>query len=335
MNILDECARRLDEHGVAFEVLEFTERPDAAADLIAKLDAGSYGNQTYAVEIRRRMTATIADALPHPDLPLLLVAPYISREAAEVLRDRHIDFVDLAGNMALVWPAMRILVVGQSKPSTAKAMPARAPRAFGPAGAKVLFTLLSWDDAVRLPLRAVAERSGVSLGTAHIVVNELEDAGYVVSVDGARRLMRGRELLDRWTESFSTTVVPKLASTEFADDTVGWWLESWTELAAEDVQLGGEAAGSQLDSDLHSRTAILYSGTLPRKLAAQRRWRRSAEQPNVIIRQRFWAPPEPISPLVPSTLIYADMWTSGDSRQRAHAERIRKNDLRLVEIDRS
>lgn len=327
--------RRLDEHGVAFEVLEFTERPDAAADLIARLDAGSYGNRTYAVEIRHRMTATIADALPHTDLPLLLVTPYVSREAAEALRDRHIDFVDLAGNMALVWPAMRILVVGQSRPPTTKPMPARAPRAFGSAGAKVLFTLLSWSDAVQLPLRAVAERSGVSLGTAHNVVSELEDAGYVVSVDGARRLMRGRELLDRWTESFATTVVPKLASSQFTDNAAGWWLDSWADLAAEEVQLGGEAAGSQLDSDLHSRTAILYSGVLPRRLAAQRRWRRSSGQPNVLIRQRFWTPPEPLEPLVPSTLIYADMWTSGDSRQRAHAERIRKSDPRLVEIDRS
>ncbi|MFJ2835735.1 type IV toxin-antitoxin system AbiEi family antitoxin [Nocardia sp. NPDC087230] len=335
MNILDECMRRLDEYGVAFEVLEFTERPNAAADLIAKLDAGSYGNRTYAVEIRRRMTAAIADALPRTELPLLIVAPYVSREAAEVLRDRHIDFVDPAGNMALVWPAMRIHVVGQSKPPAATAVPTRAPRAFGPAGAKVLFTLLSWDDAVQLPLRTVAERSGVSLGTAHIVVNELESAGYVVSVDGARRLMRGRELLDRWTESFSTTVVPKLASTAFVDDTVGWWQESWAELAAEGVQLGGEAAGSHLDSDLHSRTAILYTGSMPRRLAAQRRWRRSSERSNIVIRQRFWAPPEPISPLVPSTLIYADMWTSGDSRQRAHAERIRESDPRLVEIDRS
>ncbi|WP_446223811.1 type IV toxin-antitoxin system AbiEi family antitoxin [Nocardia sp. IBHARD005] len=335
MNILDAARSHLDARGVSFETLETTEQPDSGSDLIARLDAGARGDRTYAVEIRRRITSSIARALRSTELPLLLVAPHISREAAEVLQHREIDFVDTVGNMTLAWPSLYVSVVGNSGRSTARPAHARAPRAFSPAGAKVLFTLLSWSDAINTPLRSIGERSGVSLGTTQIVVNELERGGYVATVDGRRQLLNGRELLDRWTEAFSIAVVPRITLADFVDNSNGWWLEARSALVDERAQLGGEAAGSQLDSELRSTTGILYVDALPRALAAERRWRRVDGEPNVIIRQRFWRPTEPLDPLVPSTLIYADMWTSGDSRQRAHAERIRNGDPRLVEIDRS
>ncbi|MGY0502546.1 type IV toxin-antitoxin system AbiEi family antitoxin [Nocardia sp. FBN12] len=335
MNILDAAMSHLDARGISFETLETTERPGSGSDLIARLDAGSRGDRTYAVEIRGRITSSVARALPSTELPLLLVAPHISREAAEVLQRREIDFVDTVGNMTLAWPSLYVCVVGNSGRSTARPASARAPRAFSPAGAKVLFTLLSWSDAINMPLRYIAERSGTSLGTAQIVMSELERSGYVASVGERRQLLNGRELLDRWTEAFSTAVVPRISMADFADNSNAWWLEAMSALLVERAQLGGEAAGSQLDSELRSTTGILYVDVLPRALAAERRWHRAGDEPNVIIRQRFWRPTEPLDPLVPSTLIFADMWASGDSRQRAHAERIRKGDPRLVEIDRS
>ncbi|MCU1648686.1 MAG: hypothetical protein JWN03_8961 [Nocardia sp.] len=322
----------LGERGVTLRIVVSA---DLGTDLVVCLDAGERGDKTYVVQLRSRLTSENARALPPADRSMLVIAPYISRAAAEVLQRNGVDFVDQVGNMSIDWPSMHITVLGNAAAHVRRPTSHHAPRAFSPSGTQVLFTLLSWTDTVTLPLRAIAERSGVSLGTAQIVMNELEVGGYLYTVGTRRTLANGRELLDRWTEAFTTSLAHKLAIAEFRDDSPRWWMDTRELLAENKIQLGGEAAGSILDSDLSPVTATLYGDFLPSPVIATRRWRRTESEPNVLIRRRFWMAPEPFELLVPSTLIYADMWASGDPRQRNHAERIRSHDHRLVELDRS
>ncbi|MFI6167661.1 type IV toxin-antitoxin system AbiEi family antitoxin [Nocardia sp. NPDC051052] len=333
--LLHGAQAALDEHGISLTVIEPDARPDRRQDLIARLDAGTRGERTYAIELKTQLTSTNARALPPTELPMLLITPYISRESADVLRRNGVDFVDHVGNMSISWPAMLITVVGNRRPSPEHASSRRAPRAFSPAGTKALFAVLSWPDTLGLPLRMIADRAGVSLGTTQIVMNELESSGYLYTVGARRTLANGKELLDRWAEAFTTSLSHKLTLGEFHDHDDRWWRDSRDLLHKNMVQLGGEAGGSLLDSDLTPTTATLYCDSVPVPVVADRRWSRSATEPNVVVRQRFWTPPEPFEALVPSTLIYADMWASGDPRQRAHAERIRAHDNRLVELDGS
>ncbi|WP_330227998.1 type IV toxin-antitoxin system AbiEi family antitoxin [Nocardia sp. NBC_00508] len=334
--LLHEAMPVLQEHGIALRVGQRRlDSPDSHYDLVARLDAGARGHRDYAVEVRPRLSSANAKALPPTKLPLLLITPYVSRATADVLRRSEVDFVDLAGNLSIRWPSLLINIVG-NRPREPQPKPSRrAPRAFSTAGAKVLFTVLSWPDTLTLPLRSIADRSGVSLGTTQIVLNELVASGYIYSAHGRKTLTNGRELLDRWAEAFTTSVSHKLAFAEFRDKSDRWWQGSRELLLESGVQLGGEAAGSVLDPHLIPTTTLLYCDAFPRPVIAQRHWSRADRDSNVVLRQRFWSAPEPLDPLVPSTLIYADMWGSGDPRQREHAERIRQHDNRLVQLDRS
>lgn len=100
------------------------------------------------------------------------------------------------------------------------------------------------------------------------------------------------------------------------------------------AQVGGERAGSRIDAHLRPTTATFYVEAVPADLVAHFRMR-PHDDGVVEFRRRFWQSPGPGTPLVPSPLVYADLVSSGDSRQREHAERIRGVDDRLVEIDRS
>ncbi|MFI9505736.1 type IV toxin-antitoxin system AbiEi family antitoxin [Nocardia sp. NPDC052566] len=324
----------LEAHGITAEVIE-PNPSDRHFDLIARLDAGRRGHQTYAVELKSRLDRAGAAALPPTELPMLVIAPYISPPTAAVLQQNKVDFVDHAGNMTISWPQLLIIITGNRRPDKEQAPPTRAPRAFSPAGSKVVFALLSWPDTVTLPLRDIAARSGVSLGTTQIVINELEVSRYIYTVENQRTLANGRELLDRWTEAFTTSVAHKLTLAEFRDVPDRWWQETRKLLVENRIQIGGEAGGSLLDSDLIPTSTTLYCDAIPGPLIAARHWRRTHTASNISVRKRFWSPPEPFDPLVPSTLIYADMWTSTDPRQRAHAERIRRHDDRLVQLDGS
>ncbi|MFC9440063.1 type IV toxin-antitoxin system AbiEi family antitoxin [Nocardia sp. NPDC057030] len=333
--LMREAQAALAKHGISLTVIGPDTSADRRHDLAARLEAGARGDRTYSVEFKTQLTSVSARALPPTELPTLLLTPYVSRESAEVLRRNGVDFVDRAGNISISWPAMLIYIVGNRRPAPEYTSARRAPRAFSPAGSKVLFAVLSWPDTLDLPLRLIAERAGVSLGTTQIVMNELEASGYLYTADGTRALANGKELLDRWTEAFTTSVSYKLTIGEFHDRAERWWRDSRELLLENRVQLGGEAGGTVLDPDLTPTTATLYCDSIPAAVVADRRWSRSGLEPNIAVRKRFWTPPEPFDALVPSTLIYADMWASGDPRQRAHAERVRAHDHRLVELDGS
>lgn len=183
------------------------------------------------------------------------------------------------------------------------------------------------------PLRGLASASGVSLGTAQAVVDDLAKAGYLYDVAGERRLGRAGELLNRWSEVYSTRLSPALSLGDFEVPDISWWRGSEDELTRSNVQVGGEAGASLLDPHLIPATLTLYADERPRSLIGKRRMVRAEKAGNVHIRRRFWAVAgQPW--IVPPVLIYADLLVSGDPRQREHADRIRTSDDRLAGLDR-
>jgi hypothetical protein len=185
------------------------------------------------------------------------------------------------------------------------------------------------------PLRQLAHASGVSLGTAKMVVDELTAAGYLYEGASGRRLTRGGELLNRWSEAYSIVLDPALSLGEFSTGDLSWWRQSERELLELGIQVGGEAAASLLDSYLQPSSLTLYVDEIPLPLIGRHRMARAEGDGNIHIRQRFWQAPERASWCVPSTLIYADLLASGDPRQREHADRIRTSDDRLTRLDRT
>ncbi len=327
--MLTEVRRRLEELGLAAAV------PGEGPDFL-HLTAGSGAARTYGLEIRRRLTPELATALHlRPDPPPLLIAPSISEPVAEGLRTRGIDYVDTAGNAHLAWDDVLIDVRGRRNPATPRPRTSpRGARAFGRAGLKVAFVLLSWPDMADRTYRQLAEAGGVSLGTTKTVIDDLTAAGYLYTGAHGRRLANGGELLSRWSEAYSIVLDPALSLGEFTAD-LSWWREAEPELLKLGVQVGGEAAASLIDPYLTPSSLTLYADDLPLSLIGRHRMVRAEGAGPVHFRKRFWRVPEHASWTVPSTLVYADLLASGDPRQREHGDRIRTSDDRLTRLDRT
>lgn len=339
--ILNERARLaelgdwLRELGLKIDMLAVENATDRGPDLMARVSRGSGAARMYAVEFKRAVPPELATALhPHATLPALVVARSITEQAASLLRERGIDYIDEAGNAHIAWDDVLIDVRGRRKAGArASGSSPRGSKAFSRAGLQVGFVLLSWPTVAGEPLRRLATASGVSLGTAQAVVDDLAKAGYLYEVAGERRLGRAGDLLNRWSEAYSTRLSPALFLGDFDVPDISWWRASEDELARSNVQVGGEAGASVLDPRLTPATLTLYADERPRSLMVKHRMVRAQQAGNIHVRRRFWTMAGQ-SWIVPPTLIYADLLASGDPRQREHADRIRISDDRLAALDR-
>lgn len=311
---------------------------DGGADLVLRLDAGARGSQRYPTLVKLgRLDGPRATAMALPlERPLLVAAPYVPDAAAHALVARDVQFVDSAGNMRLGWDGMSVDVRGY-RPPAAQA-PRRDPsasRALTRSGAMVVFALLSWPDLVARPVREIAAASGAAVGTVHAALGALAEAGYVYESGGRAGLNRAGELLDRWAEAYTVRLARTLdlGSFSIADEARRPDLER--ALVAAGALIGGELAGSRIDATLRPTTATFYVEALPVELVAGFRLRRDDAAGTVHFRRRFWRRSDDGVELVPSPLVFADLLASGDPRQREHAERVRRADDRLVELDRS
>ena len=334
--MLIEVRRRLEEFGLDGDLISAVV-PDEGPDAVLRLTARSGAVRTYGVEVRQRLTPELATAIHlRLDPPPLLVAPSISEPVAQRLRARGIDYVDTAGNAHLAWGDVLIDVRGRRNPATPRPRTSpRGARAFGRAGLQVAFVLLSWPEMAGQTYRQLAQAGGVSLGTTKMAIDDLTAAGYLYTGAHGRRLAKGGELLNRWSEAYSIALHSALSLGEFSAGDLSWWRDSEPELLPLGIQVGGEAGASLIDPHLKPSTLTLYAAELPLSLIGRHRMVRAEGAGNVHVRKRFWREPVQDSWTVPSTLIYADLLASGDPRQREHGDRIRAHDDRLTRLDRT
>jgi hypothetical protein len=317
---------------------EQTSVSDGAVALDLVVDAGEHGRRRYAVMLKPgRLDRQRATAMVLPSVrPLLLVAAHVPDPVAKVLLGRGVDHVDAAGNVRLAWDGMLLDVRGRRPRATSRPRSdAAASRAFTRSGAMVVFALLSWPEISTRPVRDIAHASGAAVGTVHTVLSELSAAGYLYQSGEGKRLNRGGELLDRWAEAYAVNLGRKLPIASFALPDIARLPAVEKNLVERGAQLGGELAASRIDPHLRPATATFYVDDVPTDVLAQFRMRRDDDAGVVQFRHRFWQRREPGAPLVPSPLVYADLVSSGDPRQREHAGRIRQIDDRLVELDRA
>jgi hypothetical protein len=314
-----------------------------SADSLTLLGPG-VGERAYRLEVRSRMTAPVAGAIgAGQEDSTLVVAPFVSEPAAAVLRDRGLAFVDLAGNAFIHGDGMLIDVRGRkpAKDTDTAASPGLR-RPFTRSGAQVTFCLLAWPEMADRPVRQFTDVSGAAVGTVHAVLRDLEAGGYLVDGPSGRALVRGGELLNRWAEAYALSLSPSLHLGYYRAADPRWWRSARSDLDRVGVDLGGEAAAGELDDYLQSVTAALYADEIPVRLLAKHRCVKAlAVEANVTVRRRFWTVPEVEVPaegaprLVPPVLVYADLLTSGEPRQREHAQRLRTRNDRLKYLDRS
>ena len=140
----------------------------------------------------------LARRVPHA--VTLLVAPRIGGASRKRLRDAHVNFADLAGNVFVRAPGILIDVQGEGERPVRITHPQRV-NPFSKRASLVLRTLFMAPHEP-LGVTALAQRTGLAKGWVSQVVHELAVRGYV-RADGAVQLMEPVAALRDWVAAYS------------------------------------------------------------------------------------------------------------------------------------
>ena len=102
--------------------------------------------------------------------PTLIIAKYITSEVAIELREKRINYLDVAGNCFIKFQDSILYIVGQKVHKKKKT---NQTKAFQEAGIKIIFNLLSNPENLQLSYRELAELADVSIGSVSNVMKDL------------------------------------------------------------------------------------------------------------------------------------------------------------------
>lgn len=249
---------------------------------------------------------------------------YVSPSLAANYRDREMFYVDVLGNAYIVLPGFRVDVQGRKPPKTQELTQLKPHKAFGVAGAKLVFALLVRPEAVNWTVRDLANLARISTGTVNNTIHDLGTNGFLLTNLGSRRLRRTDRLTQLWLSSYLTRISPKLEEVSLAGPDPRWWLSTQRPTNA---VLGGGVAMSAMGLDILPATSLVYGAPPWRGVRKAGRLGRDGTL-NVTLREQFWDPQlNPAPHLAPPLLVYADAIASDDPRQmEAAAELWEKND---------
>ena len=294
-------------------------QPEADAVVTLNGDKGV----TYAAEVKKWAQQANLGALIEQikRLPMkgLLVADYVNPNMAARLRGQGIPFIDTAGNAYIGDVPFYIYIKGNQPRHQTPERNTATGRAFTYTGLKVLYAFLCEPELVRAPYRRIAGIADVALGTIGGVMDDLKAGGYLVERGGKtqRRLVRYRDLLDRWTEIFPEKLQRKQFMGRYAAAKADWW--KYTELEAFNGYWGGEIAGAYYTRYLRPEEATVYINPKNAKKLLQQaklhKWTDKAvhEYP-VHIYKPFWAETALNTGYVHPVLAYAELIAKGDAR---------------------
>jgi hypothetical protein len=289
-------------------------RPDA----LIRLSSGGRGPKFYAF-VRRRLTndilgyeiSRVREMGPRRGV---LVTSHVSPPQAEKLRSAGAQFLDTAGNAYLDDPPLYVFVTGRHRHPPGPPEGVRTTRAFTSTWVKAVFALLCKPGLVNGTYREIAAAADVALGKVGEVLTDLKRAGCMVEKgDGARRLLKRKELIERWVEAYAERLRPKLRLGRYSGERADWWEEARPE--AEGGCWGGEVAAAKLTGYLRPEVKTIYAPTKLARLQVKFHLKPDALGDTEILK-KFWdlgsEPPWPDT--APALLVYADLIASGDDR---------------------
>ena len=306
-----------------------------------KLDAVAYlrvgdTKLKLAIEIKAQPTKAFTGYLYqkfNQQLPAdrgMLIAEYINPAMAERLKQLDIWFIDTVGNAYINYAPVYIYVKG-NKPFE-QLTKGTKPRAFQPAGLKVIFALLCCPELVNAPYREIAQVADVALGTVGWIITDLKDMGYIIELNKrARGLRKVKKLFDRWVEAYPEQLRPKLVLGKYITPVQGWWKD--TELEKLPAYLGGELAGELLTDYLTPEIKTVYVRKTPQDLQFLYRMRKDPDG-DIELLDAFWNvkcdyknEKDIARKIAHPILVYADLLATGDPRNIETAEIIYEKNI--------
>lgn len=261
--------------------------------------------------------------------PIILIAEYISKKAAEELKKRDINYIDIAGNAFVKHNVLVIFIEGQKNTKKEKTSQTRA---FQEAGIKILFHLLSKPEHLQDTYRKIAEKADVSIGSVSNVMAELEGLNYLLRTNDKRVLKNKKELLQRWVVAYNEVLRPRIVRKRmrFIDSD---YIRNWQNINVHTGQgtllWAGEPGGAILTGNLKPEHFIVFTD-LELSEVARTLHLVPSEKGEMEVLQKFWNNDYDDKNVAPALLIYTDLISSGYGRNVEIANQILENELQYI-----
>ena len=255
------------------------------------------------------------------NMPILLIGGYIASSLYPELKQSRINFMDSVGNCFIshINKGSMILHISHSGIKSSYKASVAYPL-FREAGLKVIFYLLQSLERFSEPFRTIRDGSGVSIGTVKNVMDELASRGYILITQEKRVLVKGKQLLDDWAENYALVLKPKLLLQRFSFRSVEK-REEWQSIRLpSNMWWGGECAAAKRQGYLIPENFMIYGATLPAQLMSTGAVLMGDGE--IALYKKFW-----VEEGVPAVLVYADLVTSGRSRNIEAANKLLDNEL--------
>jgi len=292
----------------------------------------------FAAEIKNRVTTANLGAFVQQlrifpqEQKGLLVTWYVTPQMADRMKEMGIEFIDTAGNAYINQPPLFIFIKG-NRPVD-RYPKERPTRAFQPTGLQVVFALLGNPGLEDKPFRQIAKAANAALGTVGWVIRDLKNLGYLLDRGKrGRRLLRKKELLDRWIAAYPDQLRPKNLVGRYRAPNKEWWKDEV--LTPFTAFWGGEVAAAKLTRYLKPQVVTIYIKGNPGRLLLKHKMRKDLEG-KIEVLKAFWNFEYnwQFTDLVHPILIYADLLATGDTRNIETAEIVYERELtRLIRED--
>lgn len=230
---------------------------------------GKDGQEIYcSVEIKRNFRKEIDlpmntySKIHMNNEPTILLTTYVSRKLAELLREQHVNFIDISGNMHFDLPWLKIFIAGNPR---LRKEDTKIPLTNASA-LKVIFTLLACKDAMTWTYRETAAKATVSLGSLGAIYEALRWKGFmqteVKNGNFVRHIINADELYNLWQIGYSETLRRKLLVGSYRlvnNAPVTELVRMMENVSEEHLLLGGELGATVHEAGvLHPGAATLH-----------------------------------------------------------------------------
>jgi hypothetical protein len=252
--------------------------------------------------------------------PILLVAPYITKDMAAQCRELDLPFIDGAGNAYIKAHGLFVYVGGQAR--LENHYEKAEFTALTSAGLKIVFALLNQKTIMTKTYREIATFAKVALGTVGPVFANLEKRGFLTPIKlGQRRVLNREKLKEEWVTHYPIRLRPKLNARRFTVGKEDWYRE--VNIEDYEAYWGGEVAAEKLTGYLKPANVTIYANKNINRLIIENRLRPDVNG-NIEILEVFWNEETELQlkGVAPALLVYADLIATTNPRNLETAKLI-------------
>lgn len=264
-------------------------------------------------EFRDKHLIKLLDKLRREDreTKVIVLAEKIFPKVRAFLKERDIDYLDTAGNCKIKNENIFLDIEGKKVDEIYRE---GTNRAFTKTGLKVTYCFLQNPKLLNEPYRTIAEEAGVAFGAIKLILNGLEEAGYLLKKAEGYELTRIGDLYDRWVIAFGDRLKPNLAIGRYRFLNPNDFIH-WKELKLQQGKTwwGGEPAGALYTNYLKPEELTLYTAEKRNDLMKNYKLIPDPDG-DVVVYQKFWKEKNDHDNKVTPLIAYADLMFNKEPR---------------------